>query len=287
MYPYEIGGVITLYGILVGLGVLACFIVFWVLSKRDKVDPKYVDFISIDGIIAGGTGFGFAALFQSVYDYISHPELGFRYTGLTFQGGLIGGAAVFLLLAYLFRKKFKGKLIDVVSTVPLGILLGHSIGRVGCFMAGCCYGRTTDSWIGVRFIDPETGERMAEKVIPTNLIEAVFLFAAFVVLLIIYLKKRHPYNLPLYMILYGIFRFMIGISNRRFNHFWHFGHNRSIRNIFHKLLHQTKTFRNFFHSYHIAIKAVPMLCSRHLNLIFAILQIRPIPTQIIINPTSP
>ncbi len=209
MYPYEIGGVITLYGILVGLGVLACFIVFWVLSKRDKVDPKYVDFISIDGIIAGGTGFGFAALFQSVYDYISHPELGFRYTGLTFQGGLIGGAAVFLLLAYLFRKKFKGKLTDVVSTVPLGILLGHFIGRVGCFMAGCCYGRTTDSWIGVRFIDPETGERMAEKVIPTNLIEAVFLFAAFVVLLIIYLKKRHPYNLPLYMILYGIFRFVI------------------------------------------------------------------------------
>ena len=209
MYPYEIGGVITLYGILVGLGVLACFIVFWVLSKRDKVDPKYVDFISIDGIIAGGTGFGFAALFQSVYDYISHPELGFRYTGLTFQGGLIGGAAVFLLLAYLFRKKFKGKLTDVVSTVPLGILLGHSIGRVGCFMAGCCYGRTTDSWIGVRFIDPETGERMAEKVIPTNLIEAVFLFAAFGVLLLIYLKKRHPYNLPLYMILYGIFRFVI------------------------------------------------------------------------------
>ena len=51
MYPYEIGGVITLYGILVGLGVLACFIVFWVLSKRDKVDPKYVDFISIDGIM--------------------------------------------------------------------------------------------------------------------------------------------------------------------------------------------------------------------------------------------
>ena len=38
---------------------------------------------------------------------------------------------------------------------------------------------------------------------------AVFLFAAFVVLLIIYLKKRHPYNLPLYMILYGIFRFVI------------------------------------------------------------------------------
>ena len=209
MYPYVIGGVITLYGILVGVGVLACFIVFWLLARHDKVDPAYVNFISVVGVVSVAAGFGFAALFQSLYDYISDPSAGFRYTGLTFQGGLIGGAAVFLILVFAFRKKFKGKLTDVVSSVPLGILLGHSIGRVGCFMAGCCYGRPTDSWIGVSFIDPATGEHMAEKVIPTNLIEAIFLFIAFVVLLIIYLKKRHPYNLPIYMILYGIFRFVI------------------------------------------------------------------------------
>lgn len=209
MYPYVIGGVITLYGILVGVGVLACFIVFWLLARHDKVDPAYVNFISVVGVVSVAAGFGFAALFQSLYDYISDPSSGFRYTGLTFQGGLIGGAAVFLILVFAFRKKFKGKITDIISSVPLGILLGHSIGRVGCFMAGCCYGRPTDSRIGVSFIDPATGEHMAEKVIPTNLIEAIFLFIAFVVLLIIYLKKRHPYNLPIYMILYGIFRFVI------------------------------------------------------------------------------
>lgn len=209
MYPYEIGGVITLYGILVALGVLACFVVFWLLAKHDKVDKRYVDFITIIGVVAAAGGFGFAALFQSLYDYIEDPTVGFRYNGLTFQGGLIGGAAIFLILAFAFRNKYKGKLTDVLSSVPLGILLGHSIGRVGCFMAGCCYGLPTDSWIGVAFIDPATGLPMEQKVIPTNLIEAVFLFVAFIVLLIIYLKKPHPYNLALYMILYGIFRFVI------------------------------------------------------------------------------
>lgn len=209
MYPYAIGGVITLYGILVGLGVLMCFVVFWLLAKHDKVDKRYVDFISVVGVVSAAGGFGFAALFQSLYDYISDPSVGFRYNGLTFQGGLIGGAAIFLILTFAFRHKFKGKLTDILSSVPLGILLGHSLGRVGCFMAGCCYGKPTDSWIGVAFIDAATGEPMEQKVIPTNLIEAVFLFVAFVVLLIIYLKKPHPYNLALYMILYGIFRFVI------------------------------------------------------------------------------
>ena len=57
-------------------------------------------------------------------------------------------------------------------------------------------------------MDLETGG-LTEKVIPTNLIEAVFLFIVFGILIAVYLKKAHPYNLPLYMILYGIFRFVI------------------------------------------------------------------------------
>ena len=157
MYPYEIGGFITLYGILVGAGVLACFIVFWCLAKKDKLESRYTDFITVDGVVTAAAGFGFAALFQSIYSYIENPEAGFGYNGLTFYGGLIGGAAVFVLLAFLFRKRYQSKMIDIVSNVPLGILIGHAFGRVGCFMAGCCYGKPTTSPIGVQFIDLETG----------------------------------------------------------------------------------------------------------------------------------
>ena len=93
MYPYKIGGVITLYGICVAVGVLACFIVFWLLAKRDKLESKYVDFITINGVATAAVGFFCAALFQAIYSYIDDPSQGFDLfgNGLTFLGGFIGG----------------------------------------------------------------------------------------------------------------------------------------------------------------------------------------------------
>ena len=205
MYPYKIGGFISLYGICVGVGVLACFIVFWMLAKRDKLESRYTDFITVNGVLACGLGFVFAALFQAVYTYLEDPSKGFDLfgAGLTFIGGLIGGAVLFLALCFIFRNKYQSKLIDICTSVPLGIILGHGFGRIGCFFAGCCYGVPTDSWIGIKFVG------MDQKVVPTNLIEALFLFALFAVLLVIYLKKPNPYGIAIYLMAYGVFRFII------------------------------------------------------------------------------
>ena len=84
MYPYKIGGFITLYGICVAVGVLACFIVFWCLSKRDKLESRYVDFITINGVATAAVGFFCAALFQAIYSYIDNPKQALTYlvTGL-------------------------------------------------------------------------------------------------------------------------------------------------------------------------------------------------------------
>ncbi len=205
MYPYKIGGVITLYGICVAVGVLACFIVFWTLAKRDKLENRYTDFITVNGVVSGAMGFFCAALFQAIYSYIDNPEEGFNLfgSGLTFLGGLVGGAVIFLLLCFVFRKKYQSKFIDICTSVPLGLLLGHAFGRLGCVFAGCCYGVPTDSWIGMEFVGVEG------KVIPTNLIEALGLFVLFIGILIFYLKKKNPYGLAIYLIGYGVLRFVI------------------------------------------------------------------------------
>ena len=65
MYPYEIGGFITLYGILVGAGVLACFIVFWCLAKKDKLESRYTDFITVDGVVTAAAGLSAARRYSS------------------------------------------------------------------------------------------------------------------------------------------------------------------------------------------------------------------------------
>ena len=205
MYPYKIGGFITLYGICVAVGVLACFIVFWILAKRDKLESKYTDFITINGVVTAAVGFFSAALFQAIYSYIDNPEAGFDLfgSGLTFLGGFVGGAVTFVALCLIFRNKYQSKIIDICTSVPLGLLLGHAFGRLGCVFAGCCYGLPTDSWIGMEFVGVEG------KVIPTNLIEALGLFVLFIVILAFYLKKTNPYGLPAYLIGYGILRFVI------------------------------------------------------------------------------
>ena len=86
---------------------------------------------------------------------------------------------------------------------PACITIAHGFGRVGCFMAGCCYGIETDSWLGVQF------PHLAHAVYPTQLFEALFLFALSAILFYIAIKKRSAYTLPLYLLSYGIFRFCL------------------------------------------------------------------------------
>lgn len=203
MLPGKIFGLFYMYGLMIAVGIIACFLVLFLCGKKKKIQDSFLDFCFYNAIIAIALGFGSAALFQATYNYIENPEGGFSFGGITFIGGLIGGVVSFLLGYLIFRKKFQSKLLDLLSLAPCCILIAHAFGRVGCFFAGCCYGKPTDSILGITF------PGMSHPVHPTQLYEAVFLFLMFAVCLILYMKKDFKYNLPLYLVAYGIFRFLI------------------------------------------------------------------------------
>lgn len=195
---------VHMYGIMISVGLLSAFLVLFGFSKIKKIDPKLVDFIFYDGVFSIMFGFLAAALFQAFYNYLENPEDGFHIgSGITFIGGLIGGAALFLGVYAIRRKKLTSRLNDIISLIPCCILVAHGFGRVGCFFAGCCYGKVTDSIFGVKF------PRLPYPVLPTQLYEAAFLFLMFGICSYLLLKKDFRYNLPLYFISYGIFRFFI------------------------------------------------------------------------------
>ena len=126
-----------------------------------------------------------AALFQAIYNYIKNPNAGFHFgDGITFLGGLIGGAACFICVYFIFRKKFNMRLYQVLSILPCCILIAHAFGRVGCFFAGCCYGKETNGFWGVEF------PNLSSKVYPTQLFEAVFLLIMFYNLLLSCFAKK-------------------------------------------------------------------------------------------------
>lgn len=204
MLPDKIFGLFYMYGLMIAIGILACFaVVFW-YGKKKKIEEKFTDFIFYNAIVAIVLGFLSAALFQATYNYIQDPKSGFDLQGgITFIGGLIGGVVSFLIGYWIFRKKFQTRLHEVLSMIPCAILIAHAFGRIGCFFAGCCYGKPTNSFWGVKFPD------LPYKVHPTQLYEAAFLFILFGVCFWLLMKKDFKHNMSVYLICYGIFRFCI------------------------------------------------------------------------------
>lgn len=198
MYP-KIFGVIDSYVLMIIIGVLSAFTLVALYFKYKKFTKRDILDVLICSSFAVAFGILGALLFEALY------ELRWNW-GLTFFGGLFGGVFGFLFIYFVFVKKNSTMKIDaVVEIAPAAITLAHAFGRIGCFLDGCCYGKVTDSWIGVHFPFLEEGV----KVIPTQLLESLFLFLLTGVLLFLVFKKDFKYTFIVYLGAYSIWRFVI------------------------------------------------------------------------------
>lgn len=204
------------YGIMIAIGILACFITLFLFAHYKKVDEKFVDFCFYNAIFSIVAGLGGAALLQATYNYIQNPKAGFNFgQGLTFIGGLIGGVGFFLIIYFIVRRKFKDSLMKMMPIVGSCVTVAHGFGRIGCFIAGCCAGIETGTAFDYAFIHAirnSNGEIIGERTVyalPTQLYEATFLFILFAVLTFLAFKFTGKYNMGIYLISYGIWRFGI------------------------------------------------------------------------------
>lgn len=127
-------------------------------------------------------------------------------TGIVFYGALIGGTLGALLGSVIAGDDIRNYLDVVVPIVPLG----HAFGRIGCFCAGCCYGRPTDSAIGVIYTQAVGGAPPGVRLLPVQLFEADADIIIFLILISVSAKTKSRYlTTCLYCILYGIARFIL------------------------------------------------------------------------------
>lgn len=211
------------YGISIALGVVSAVVVLYLYSRKRNINPAFVDLCFYIGAGAIAIGFFSAHVFQSLYSYIADPTKNFKWhfqhAGITFLGGLLGGALFFLLVYFLLRKFSKGKLRNlvysanlsqVVTIIAICIVIAHAFGRIGCFFAPCCYGAPTDFFLGYDFeVDFDINNPfLVVKRHPTMLYESFFLFVLFAVMTVLYYKYDYDKNLNIYFIAYGIFRFL-------------------------------------------------------------------------------
>jgi phosphatidylglycerol---prolipoprotein diacylglyceryl transferase len=197
-------GVIDMYTALICLGVIMAFVFLEIYFRKRHENRKLIIDIEINAIIAILVGIFSAILFQNLYNFIENPSAYHWTWALTFYGGLIGGSLSFLIGYWAVLKKRYGPFFPHLAIIaPASITIAHGFGRIGCFCAGCCYGAETDSPLGMQF------PGLNHKVWPTQLWEAIFLILLSLVLLFLALKKDCIYNFPIYMMAYGVWRFVI------------------------------------------------------------------------------
>ncbi|MBI3208359.1 MAG: prolipoprotein diacylglyceryl transferase [Candidatus Solibacter usitatus] len=217
MFPkvFSIGSFfLPTYGVLVTLGFLAGLSVVGKLAKRRGMDAQLVMDLGIYVALAGLAG---AKLLMILYDfdtYLKKPSEIFSLATLQAGGVFHGGLIAALLVAVWYLRSRKLPFLPVADVFAPGIALGHAIGRLGCFAAGCCWGDFCERPWAVRFTDPEAGRLvgvpLGVPLHPTQLYEAAAEFAIFAFL---YLRSREQRPagtmIGLYLMLYPAARFFV------------------------------------------------------------------------------
>ncbi len=122
-------------------------------------------------------------------------------SGMIWYGGFLGGFIVF----FLYMRKYKLEFWKISDIFAPFLALSYAIVRIGCFLAGCCYGQETNSACGVVFpyVDALTRH-------PTQLYSSLLNFMLFLFLIWFYPRRRFDGEVfLLYLIGYSIYRFII------------------------------------------------------------------------------
>ena len=189
------------YGFMISMAFVAAIALSYFLAKKVQIDPDRVFdfglFILIGSII--GARLFYVVLYWN--ELHSPAEIFMVWNGgLVFYGGL-----VFAILSVLLAAKiYNIKSLDILDVATPATALGYAIGRIGCFLNGCCYGSECSLPWAVRF--PEVlGLRH-----PTQIYSSISGLIIMGILLIIFYRRSFPGQIfSSGIVLYGIYRFII------------------------------------------------------------------------------
>lgn len=203
---------IPAYGTMIVTGAaIANLIVILLILKRDK--KEIWDFVILEGYGLLGGIIGSKLLYLIVsfndipWDRIWEPEIlaALIGGGFVFYGGLI----LAVILVFIAGKVHKIDAWDYISNYAFAIPLAHGFGRIGCFLAGCCYGIPYDGPIAVVYPEDSLIAPAGIPMFPVQIVETGCLFVIAIILFLLYWFRKADYLLPTYFILYGIVRFVL------------------------------------------------------------------------------
>lgn len=204
--------VLPTYGLTLALAFLVGLVVASRLAARQGMEGEAAFNLGIYAALAAIVGAKVLMVAEDWSFYSDHPREIFSLvkSGGVFYGGFLAALGV---SAWYIRRQGLPFLKTSDAFAP-GVALGHAIGRLGCFAAGCCWGKPTALAWGVTFTDPYAwqivGVPLGVRLHPTQLYESLAEALIFLVLLAVWKRKRFDGQvLSLYLVLYGAARFLI------------------------------------------------------------------------------
>ena len=216
MHPilFEFGGfTIYSYGVLLAAAYLLGLQFALIRARSRGLDRERVMDLGIWIIISALVGAKLLLLVVDYRPFLANPRtvVDLLRSGGVFYGGLI--AAVTVALVYIWRHRMP--MWTTTDVFAPGIALGHVVGRLGCLLAGCCFGRPTSVPWAISFHDPNafatSGTPLGVSLHPTQLYEAGA-EALILVFLLAFERRGRPFpgrTFWSYMLLYGVSRFII------------------------------------------------------------------------------
>jgi phosphatidylglycerol:prolipoprotein diacylglycerol transferase len=211
MYPDLVSfGNFTLhtYGFCIALGVLLGILFVSREAKREGMNQQLLLDLAFYLLIAAIIGSRIFYIILNPGYYLRHP----LETLMIWRGGLVfyGGFLFAFPTCFMYLKRHGLPFLKTCDLLAPGLALGECIGRIGCFFAGCCYGRPTDLPWGVTFTHPNSLAQLNVSLHPTQLYTSAHALLAFIIL-VGFRRFKHADGqvVFLYVLLYALGRLII------------------------------------------------------------------------------
>lgn len=196
------------YGLMIGIGFLAAILIGMKRAEKHGLDKDIVFNMGMLCIVGGMLGAKILYIITEWNSIIHSKNLWSDLAyGFVVYGGIIGG----ILILYVYSRFKKLNFLQYMDLIVPSVSIGQGFGRIGCLLAGCCYGRETDCPIGIVFHNSEFAPN-GVSLLPTQIFSSLgdFLIAGF---LIWYAgkQKKDGKVISMYLILYGVGRFIVEI----------------------------------------------------------------------------
>ena len=195
------------YGFMIAVGILAAWITIDFRAARQKLDRDCVFYLIIWCLVGGICGAKLLYWITEWKSILQNPDflLDSIADGFVVYGGIIGG----ILAGWLYSRHKKISFLKYFDLAVPSVALAQGFGRIGCLLAGCCYGSETSGFFSITFRTSDFAPNNV-ALIPTQIYSSILDFIHFGILILIAgHKKADGQVAAFYLIFYSMGRFIL------------------------------------------------------------------------------